>query len=365
MSYTDNLAAVGVAIAARQPVLLWGDPGQGKTSVLRQVAADTERDLEVVLASIREPADFAGLPIVDGATTRLAAPDWAKRVAESGDAILFFDEISTAPPATQAAMLRVAFDKVAGDLYLGDEVSIVAAANPPETAADGWDLAAPLANRFVHLDWALPAEVVRDGFMLGWPQVPVPHADPERVEAAITEAKMLVGAFIGARPDYVTRMPSASDAGRAWPSPRSWEMAGTLMGWADAAGVSQQVKHLLTVGCVGEAAAGEFASYVSELDLPDPEDVLAHPDKWDVPTRGDRVFAVGASVLAAVAQDNTPARWKKVGPVLAVMAEAGHADVAVQIGRRWMTRQPTATTMPDAASLKVLAPVFREAKIIP
>ena len=30
---------------------------------------------------------------------------------------------------------------------------MVAADNPPEQAADGWDLSAPLANRLCHLSW--------------------------------------------------------------------------------------------------------------------------------------------------------------------------------------------------------------------
>ncbi len=46
---------------------LWGPPGQGKTSAVRAVAEHSQRHLEVLLASIREPQDFAGLPsIADG-----------------------------------------------------------------------------------------------------------------------------------------------------------------------------------------------------------------------------------------------------------------------------------------------------------
>jgi MoxR-like ATPase len=90
-------------------------------------------------------------------------PDWSKRLAQVKDGILFTDEVNTAPPSVQAALLRVCLDKVAGDCHLGDDTSVIAAANPPEQAADGWDLAPPLANRFCHINWELPAEVVRDG----------------------------------------------------------------------------------------------------------------------------------------------------------------------------------------------------------
>ncbi|HWF72639.1 MAG TPA: AAA family ATPase, partial [Solirubrobacteraceae bacterium] len=58
--------ALGVAIAARVPVLLWGAPGTGKTSVITAMAAAAGWPCETVIASIREPSDFAGLPIVTG-----------------------------------------------------------------------------------------------------------------------------------------------------------------------------------------------------------------------------------------------------------------------------------------------------------
>ena len=44
-----------------------------------------------------------------------------------------------------------------GDLALPRGVRIVAAANPPGIAADGWELSAPLVNRLVHLDWRIAA----------------------------------------------------------------------------------------------------------------------------------------------------------------------------------------------------------------
>jgi DNA-binding NtrC family response regulator len=163
--YAANYKVLITCIAARIPVILWGPPGQGKTSVIKQIAADQKRHLEVILASIREPQDFAGLPMLSNGVASLMPPDWAKRLAEVDNGILFTDEVNTAPPSVQAALLRVCLDKVAGDCHLGDDTSVIAAANPPEQAADGWDLAPPLANRFCHLNWDLPAEVVRDGLV--------------------------------------------------------------------------------------------------------------------------------------------------------------------------------------------------------
>ena len=84
--------ALGVAVAARVPVLLWGAPGTGKTSAIRAMAEAMGLPCETVIASIREPSDFAGLPIVVGDEVRFAPPAWARRLAN--------------PPAT--AMARAA-----------------------------------------------------------------------------------------------------------------------------------------------------------------------------------------------------------------------------------------------------------------
>ncbi|MFF4624534.1 VWA-like domain-containing protein [Nonomuraea jabiensis] len=149
--------AVAVAVAANLPVILWGAPGTGKTSSVLALGARLGLPVEVVVGSIREPSDFSGLPVLRDGGTWFAPPRWAERLAEAGHGLLFLDELTTAPPAVQAAMLRVVLERTVGDLTLPDEVRIVAAANPPDQAADGWDLSAPLANRLIHLHWQVEA----------------------------------------------------------------------------------------------------------------------------------------------------------------------------------------------------------------
>ena len=254
--------ALGVAVAARIPVLLWGAPGTGKTSTIRAMAEQMGWPCETVIASIREPSDFAGLPIVVGDEVRFAPPGWARRLAEAGHGLLFLDELSTAPPAVQAALLRVVLERVVGDLTLPDKVAVVAAANPPEQAADGWDLSAPLANRLCHLGWEVDPPAVADGLAGGWATPRVP-ALPDGWEAGLGVARSLAAAFLHARPALACAPPAdASSAGKGWPSPRTWDMAARLLAACEAAGAGGEARSALVRGAVGEGAGVEFLAWL-------------------------------------------------------------------------------------------------------
>ncbi|MEN9643686.1 MAG: hypothetical protein RL238_355 [Actinomycetota bacterium] len=361
----STIQALALAVGARVPTVLWGPPGTGKTSALRALADDSSLPCEVVIASIREPSDFAGLPVVgDGGVVHFAPPKWAQRLAEAGRGILFLDEISTAPPAVQAALLRVVLERAVGDLQLPDDVFVVAAANPPEQAADGWDLAAPLANRFCHLDWRLDARGWADGIVGGFERAVVPTIDAADLERAALTHRARIGAFLVRRSSLLSVVPKdGTQAGRAWPSPRSWTSAASLAGAVDMVGADRSVLVELLSGAVGPAAAMEYLSWLDEADLPDPEEALAHPDSFELPERGDRAYAALTAIVAAVRADNTPARWTAAWTAIAAGVTKGQADLAVAVMRPLIEHRPPGA-MPSPAALAVVAPVLRQAGLL-
>src|SRR5438132_8685184 len=76
--YTDRLTALALAYYANVPAILWGPPGQGKSSLVEAFARDLQQDLEVIIASIREPSDFNGLPVQVGDAVTFAPPTWLR-----------------------------------------------------------------------------------------------------------------------------------------------------------------------------------------------------------------------------------------------------------------------------------------------
>ncbi|MEU8713083.1 AAA family ATPase [Streptomyces sp. NPDC048663] len=329
-----QLEALTLAVAADLPVLLWGEPGIGKTAALTQLAHSLDLPLTTVIASVHEPSDFSGLPVVgdDPAVQGIpmAPPDWAVRLVRAGRGLLFLDELSTAPPAVQAALLRLVLERRVGALRLPPGVRIVAAANPRSSAADGWELSPPLANRFVHLQWAHEHEVVVRGLGGTWPRATLPRLDPQRLPAAVDFARRAVCGLLATRPTLVHRLPSGETRrGGAWPSPRSWEMTLRLVAFAHAAGSSRDVLSLLVRGTVGDGPGLELLASVDRMELPDPETLLADPDAADLPERGDLRQAVLDGVVAAVRERPDRARWDAAWAVLVRALDTGAPDLVV------------------------------------
>lgn len=330
----QQLEALTLAVAADLPVLLWGEPGIGKTAALTQLAASLNLPLTMVIASVHEPSDFSGLPVIGDDPANqgvpMAPPDWAVRLVRAGRGLLFLDELSTAPPAVQAALLRLVLERRIGSLRLPAGVRIVAAANPRSSATDGWELSPPLANRFVHLQWTHDQEVVVRGLGGSWPRATLPRLDPDRLPEAVTFARRAVCGLLSARPGLVHRLPT-SGAGRGgpWPSPRSWEMTLRLIAFATAADTSREVLSMLVRGTVGDGPGLELLASLDRMDLPDPEVLLADPATAVLPERGDLRQAVLDAVVEAVRRRPERSRWDAAWTLLVRALETGAPDLVV------------------------------------
>lgn len=349
--YEATLNAVAACVATRIPFLLWGDPGAGKTAVVES-ASLSGYHVETLICSHYEPSDFAGMPVVNSdGTVTLAPPRWAVQVAQDpAPSIVFFDEWTTATPAVQAAALRPLTHGEVGALRLPDRVSFGAAANPTDVATSGWELAAPTANRFVHLDWAMPLEVFGESLVTGhWPRLEVPQL-PASYSAAAAAARGIVAGFLRARGGQLSSVPSdPASRGRAFPTPRSWDYAARLVACAETCGMSEEVARLLVHGVIGAPTGHEFLTWSKALDLPDPQWLLDTGGATAfVGLRPDRVHVVLQSVLAAFHSEPTPERWTATMAVCVSAATECEVDPAVPVVKSLLrdSRPPGAALPP-------------------
>ena len=162
-----------------RPLLIWGAPGIGKTSIVKSFGLENKEVpvIEVIL-SLMEPTDVVGLPgilpdeknpgvkrsvnylpkiwPIDNGDTEIIGENGKKTIVEGKGGIIFLDEINRAHPSVQAAMLKVIFDReIAGANYkIPDKWLIVAAANRQEDEPGGSikPMSFALANRFAQIN---------------------------------------------------------------------------------------------------------------------------------------------------------------------------------------------------------------------
>ena len=363
-----TIAVLQAALQADIPIMLWGPPGIGKSSLVQTVARKLGLPCEVVVGSVREPSDFAGLPVVrdnggEIPEVPMAPPDWAIRLAKANEGILFLDEITTAPPAVQAAMLRVVLDRTVGSLTLPPSVRVIAAGNPSDQAADGWELAPPLANRFLHLETLPDVDVFVTGMTLGWdsvtPVVPLYPGD----EGATALARALVAGFISVRRELLHQMPtSETAAGRAWPSPRTWEMVARVLPYLPD---DNAARNLAVCGLIGDGPGTEFLVWRENCDLPDPREVIADPSIMNWNDRPDRIFAVATSLIAyfsAAHIDDRKAKadlWLRIWKAVGYAAENGPPDILALAAKQLLSLRDKSWVFP--AEAKVFLEVLRDA----
>jgi MoxR-like ATPase len=164
---------IAIGLQARIPMHMTGFPGVGKTEFTKSLEAGFDRvgikcKVVVLVGSIREPQDFGGFPVSTPDGVRLLPMAWArdaKRLAEDGYlVVVFLDELTTVPPTTQAAMLRLLTENVCGELRLPDYepgrggVVYLCASNAVEWAAGGQEIQAPMANRLWHGEFPMDHE---------------------------------------------------------------------------------------------------------------------------------------------------------------------------------------------------------------
>ena len=294
------------------PTLLWGQPGEGKTTFVESFARD---DFPVVslIASIHDPTDFSGLPIHEEGRVRFVPPEWALEFEASGAGILLLDELTTAPPSVQAALLRVVLERKVGTKSLPKGVRIAAAANPPDAVVGGWDLSPPLANRFIHLRWHLSGVAFANALQEGFAKASLPAVDADLHRESVVYWRLLTAAFLRRDPSVAHTRPAEGEY--AFASPRTWDYAIQLMASCDVLGQSARpgskgsaVFYNLLEGSVGSGAAKSLIGFLKDLRLPDPDKVLDGKEQVDVAKLNDDELYILFCALASCLNRRRPSK---------------------------------------------------------
>jgi len=230
--------AIGVAISKRRPVFLWGPPGVGKSDIVAQIGADAKREVIDVRLALWEPTDIKGIPYYNA---DMGAMTWAPPAELPTDpdsqAIIFLDELNSAPPAVQAAAYQLILNRRVGTYKLPEGVDIVAAGNRDSDKGVTFRMPAPLANRFVHLEMKVDFD--------DWQDWAVDNGVHPEVVGYVGFAKQDLY-------DFDPKSPSKSFA-----TPRSWSFVSEL--------IDDDIDHdtltTLVSGAIGDGLAVKFMAH--------------------------------------------------------------------------------------------------------
>lgn len=293
MRPSQVVQALNVLIDAKQPVMLHGSPGVGKSQVVRQVAeARKIRMIDLRLSQL-DPVDLRGVPSVSDGVTKWNTPDFLPTDPKSSG-ILFLDEINSAAQATQAAAYQLVLDRRLGDYELPAGWAMVAAGNRSTDRAIVNQMSTALKNRFTHINYEVNNE--------DWCDWALRSGISTEVLGFIRFRPMLLNEFEerNATAEEKKRIQRLKDA-QAFATPRSWEFLSRVI----AQKPSADIEYDLYCGIVGEGCAAEFAGYLKYYrNLPNLDSLLMNPKSAPVPKEPAVLYALATGLAAKATTDN-------------------------------------------------------------
>jgi hypothetical protein len=98
------------------PLMVWGAPGLGKSTIIRSLAQEYGVNFIDVRLAQREPVDIRGLPVPTGNGVEWqVSAEWPRDPESRG--IILFDELTAADRSLQVAAYEFILDRRLGDLY--------------------------------------------------------------------------------------------------------------------------------------------------------------------------------------------------------------------------------------------------------
>jgi hypothetical protein len=332
MRIEQAVRTIKLAVRMREPVLLVGAPGVGKSDVATQVAESLGYDMILSHPVVSDPTDFKGLPFASedrASASFLPFGDLKRALDADRPTIWMFDDLGQAPQAVQAALMQLLLAREVNSKRISDRVTFVAATNRRQDRAGVGGLLEPVKSRFASI---IEIEAHRDDWCR-W--------------AGSAGVAPEVIAFIMLRPEALHEFVATADMTNS-PSPRAWSKVSK---WLQA-GIEERDMLQTFTGTIGLGRASEFVGFIKMFrGLVKPDQILLNPETAPVPEDMSAQYAV-ASALAHIANDRNFGRIHRYALRLP-------RDIGVLLVKQCERRNPKIVESPDWNEY-VLGPIGQE-----
>ncbi|WP_324171346.1 MoxR family ATPase [Sulfurimonas sp.] len=280
MKASKLISSISALIEQKVPSFLWGAPGVGKSSIIKQIAQSKGMEFIDLRLALMDPTDLKGIPFYDkDSHTALWAPP--AFLPKDGKGILFLDELNTAAPSVQASAYQLILDRKVGEYCLPSGWAIIAAGNRESDRGVTYRMPAPLANRFVHFEMEVDASEWRD-----W-----------AYEQGINEK---IIAYIAYKNEHLFTFDAASDT-KSFATPRSWEYVDAIL----KSTIDAELLVDAISGAVGKDVAVGFLQFVKVMTkLPNIENIL-NTGEGEYSDEVDVLYALSVGLVSGLLKDNS------------------------------------------------------------
>ena len=279
----DLTLSLEALVEQKVPTFLWGAPGIGKSSIVKQIAKEKDIGFIDLRLALMDPTDLKGIPFYDkeSHTALWASPAFLPR---EGEGILFLDELNSAPPSVQSSAYQLILDRRVGEYKLPDGWAIVSAGNREGDRGVTYRMPSPLANRFVHFELEVDVS--------DWREWAYKNGLDERVIA-----------YISYKSEHLFTFDAKSDA-KSFATPRSWEYVANIL----KSSLPQNLLLDAISGTVGKEVSVSFVSFIKVMHrLPDIESIL-EKGEGEQSEEVDVLYALSSGLVSAYLQNPSDAK---------------------------------------------------------